>query len=243
MKNKKGSIFLMAFFVAIVMVIFYMISMQGRAPGIGTSTSIQTETTHNYAEILKRFTYITAEESLTQASYEVGVELADHYIINDAQPNTLDIDAVNQKIADKAKINVNDYLQLVDQVEFGSVKFDESSEITKVEIQVDDIDLLEKTVFENFGAVYTGETATVSDISTGETNTFTHDYTVSTQCDRFYYLYSVMNEWAIANQISTLSCNAIPAVMAKGSGNLYYPVVNEDTAVNIINEAIEDLNS
>ncbi len=238
--EKRGSVYLIVVFISIVLVIFYMISMQGRAPTLNQDTVSQK--TFNYAEIMKRFTFITAEETLTKASYETAEELTDYTIISDSLPTPFSVNMINFMIEQKAKQRVNNYLDAIQGEEFGNLVFEETGSISKVDVKVQDIDMVEETPFENFQASFSGdEICVVRDKLSDETSTFKHQYTVGTQCNRFYYLLNGLNNWAITNRLSTASCNAIPAVVGIGSGDIHYPSIDKSTVDDIIGYAMDDL--
>jgi hypothetical protein len=241
--NKRGSTFLIVFFIAMVMVIFYLIGMQGQAPGVDSRTAVQTERTYNHAETLKRFTFITAEEALSKASYEVLQEMQGYRIINDGVPNPPDLEYVNNRIEERARAHINEYLALAEGQEFGNVVLEETTAIDAVNVDVSALDMVEGTVFDNFGASFTGYNLNVvANTQTGEESTFVHMYDVGTQCDRTYYLLNGMKEWATTNTVTRQACAKIPAVMAKGSGKLYYPVIDKTVVDEVIAAAHDELN-
>ena len=243
-KNKKGSMFLIVFFIAIVMIIFYMISLQSRTPSLGIQTATQTERTYNYAELLKDYTQQVASTSLTHASYEEALALTDYNIIDDSQPNLFDINQINAEIAELARQMVNDYLQEAEGQTFGTVVYDETTSIETVNVNVDELGLMEGTVYDNFEATFEGtELNRIVNPETNEESTFEHQYTSQTTCDRFYYLLHVLNQWATTNLITTISCNRIPSVVSWGSGNLPYPSISQETIIEIVEESMQDLQS
>jgi hypothetical protein len=225
--NKRASTFMIIFFIALVMLIFYLVSLQDKRASAEFTMS-QEEKSHlgSYTELLKTYAFHSLRESATQAAYESaasGAGAPNGYWISYSSVTKPEIWMAESNISRYAAAFSNSYLSSISGTDFGKVKYEDAGDISIINILVSSPDLDERNGKANAdeGFLIEGKGTSpmvVKSADSGEESQSQNSYTTYVYPLRYWYMYRKIRDWARENLPSQLSCNLMATYYGVGSG-------------------------
>jgi hypothetical protein len=240
--NKRASTFMIIFFIALVMLIFYLVSLQDRSAS-SEFTMRQEEKSHlgSYTELLKTYSFHSLRESATRAAYESaasGAGAPNGYWISYSSSTKPEIWAAESNISRSASIISNSYLSSISGEDFGKIKYEDSGDMTIINVLVSSSDLYEidgrAAADDGFLIEGKGTSPMIVKLTdSGEESQSQNSYTTYVYPLRYWYMYRKIRDWARENLPSQLSCNLMSTYYGVGSGACPAFVIPEETVENI----------
>ncbi|MCX6710604.1 MAG: hypothetical protein NTZ02_00765 [Candidatus Woesearchaeota archaeon] len=234
--NRRASTFMIIFFIALVMLIFYLVSLQDKRASAEFTMS-QEEKSHlgSYTELLKTYAFHSLKDSATRAAYESaasGAGAPNGYWISYSSVTKPEIWEANSNISRYAAIFSNNYLSSISGTDFGKVKYEDAGDISMINILVSSPDLQENNGKANAdeGFLIEGKGTSpmvVKSAESGEESQSQNSYTTYVYPLRYWYLYRKIDDWAMQNLPTQLSCNFMTTYYGVGSGSCPAFVIDE----------------
>ncbi|MEM2121354.1 MAG: hypothetical protein QXU20_01705 [Candidatus Woesearchaeota archaeon] len=246
---KKAAAYLTIFFIVLVLVLFYLISLTAREKRPYTE-ELQRGYLGSYGEMLKDFTFHAFRESSTRSAYITALNCggaSNCYWVVYAQPITPELEKVKSTIKTYARSECNAYLANIKGVNFGKIVINESGTIGEINVWVDVDDITPNNNIaradESFDVSGFGkEQGILLSALDEEQRMVVHSYTITVYPLRFWYLYRIIKAWNDDAVLSKYTCQAEELVQGFGGSSCSKgPAVAEQTIDQIVELAVQDL--
>jgi len=234
--NRRASTFMIIFFISLVMLIFYLVSLQNkRASADFTMSQQEKSQLASYTELLKTYEFHALRDAATRAAYESaasGAGAPNGYWISYSSVTKPDLWLAESNISRYAITFANSYLSSISGADFGKVKYEDAGDITSVEILVSRPDLVEENGMASAdeGFLVEGKGTSplvVKSADSGEESQSQNHYKTYVYPLRYWYLYRKIGDWARQNLPSQLSCDFMTTYYGVGSGACPAFVIDE----------------
>ncbi|MGB9748622.1 MAG: hypothetical protein ACP5H9_04605 [Candidatus Woesearchaeota archaeon] len=246
---KKASAYLTIFFIVLVLILFYLISLTAKEKRPYTE-ELQRGYLGSYGEMLKDFAFHALRESSTRAAYISALNCggaSNCYWVVYAQPITPEFEKVKSNIKTYARGECNSYLTNVKGVNFGKIIINESGTVGEINVWVDLPDITPNNNIaradESFDVSSSGrEEGILLSALDEEQRRVVHSYTITVYPLRFWYLYRVIKAWNDDAVLSKYTCQAEELVQGIGGSICTKgPAVAEQTIDQIVELSVQDL--
>ncbi|MBN2421997.1 hypothetical protein JXB41_02120 [Candidatus Woesearchaeota archaeon] len=230
--KKKGSVFMTAFVIAVAIAIVIILNI---SPKKLQQEEMQPELEEK-AEAVSGTLYHALENSEARATYETGLDLG--YWLSYSLPLIPDVEEIKLNLSTMIKEFINLYLDELRKNP--DVEISPDLKITDIIVNVDESSVLnynkdtsfDVTAVANEEIIFTGEG--------GEVHQKT-SFNVPVDNWRFWYFYRVIRNWINENSYARTACNNMPEYGITGNKNCHYKQVDEVTAEEMLNDAVNEL--
>ena len=253
--NRRASTFMIIFFIALVMLIFYLVSLQNKRAS-SEFTMSQEEKSHlgSYTELLKTYEFHSLKDSATRAAYESaasGAGAPNGYWISYSSVTKPELWMSESNISRYAVVFANSYLSSISGADFGKVRYEDAGDISMINIIVSKPDLQENNgkASADEGFLIEGKGTSpmvVKAADSGEESQSQNSYTTYAYPLRYWYLYRKISDWARQNLPSQLSCNFMTTYYGVGSGACPAFVIDEkyvdtiaESSINLLKQSFD----
>ncbi|MEM0231217.1 MAG: hypothetical protein QXT20_03400 [Candidatus Woesearchaeota archaeon] len=248
--NRRASTFMLLFFVALVILIFYLVYLQNRKAVVEFTTSQEQKSQLNsYSEILRTYSFHSFRDALIRASYDSassGAGAQNSYWISYSSSIPPKLWEAKSNLSRFAIIYTNQYLASIRGEDLGKFKIEDAGDISSIEILVSDTDLYEMDgsagADEGFLAEGRGTIpAVVKEVDSGEEVQEQNAFKSYAYPLRYWYLYRKIEEWARQNIVSQYSCDKLMTYYGVGTSACPAYVINEEYVKQIADSSLKHL--